>query len=375
MRTPRAVGPCAIGLFLACTLAACSGSTGTKKPADASPDLKDAGGGLSLDGSILKDSNVPPGPDSSGSDTFSGPEVGSADASTDLTAQPSDTTVQDSERDAFVGFLDANNPDSTQAGGIDAPLSDLPVGLDGGEIDSSQSGQLDALAAEVGGEAQPAFACSSLGPIASDVSQRLCFDFSNPSDASNFTPEAGTCSIVDGAYHIVGPQDGQVTCPGGALAGSAMTTSVLSALSATDVRVHARMTSWTGPDKVMTLRSRPNGNRIELNFRSYFSSNGTQLGGDFNVSALFDCNNFTFVEPGVIPIPHYPYQSIDVDVQLRGQRLTVSVDGKQVYDDSPTVSDIDGGTLQLPTAAGSVGFGVFLDREAVFDNVIVEVLK
>ena len=56
-----------------------------------------------------------------------------------------------------------------------------------------------------------------------------------------------------------------------------MTTSVLSTLSATNVRLHARMTSMTRPDKVIVLRSQPSGNRIEVNFRSYFDMNDKLL--------------------------------------------------------------------------------------------------
>jgi hypothetical protein len=248
---------------------------------------------------------------------------------------------------------------------------------DAAGVDNAGPGNLiDAAASEAGGEVPASFACSSLGSVALDVSTRLCFDFSSPSDVGSFTPEAGTWSVVDGTYRAIGPQDGQITCPGGTFGGSAMTASVLTTLSATDVRVHARMTSWPGPDKVLVLRSRPSGNRIEINFRSYYYlSDGTRTAGDVVISALFDCNNITFVDTGIINVPQYSYQPMEVDVQLRGQRLTIAVDGNQVYDDTPSTTDSDGGTWQLPTQPGSVGFGVFADGQDVFDDLVVEVLK
>ena len=332
-----------MALLVTCSVMACGNSAATKPPADPSPDRKDTGSSPALVASNGTDSG--PGiPDGSGCDTA--PEAGPAYAPVDAFVPSSDAN------DAPISVLDAGSVPPPSV--VSTPQSDLP--------------------AEAGGEAQPAFACSNLCPIAADVSQRLCFDFSNPNDSSNFTPEAGTWSIVDGAYQGIGPTGGQITCPGGPFAGTGMTTSALSTLSAADVRVHARLTSWTRPDKVLVLRSRPSGNRIELNFRSYFVYNGNQ-GGDLAISALFDCNDIMFVLPGVVPIPQYDYQPIDVDVQLRGQRLTASVNGNQVYDDTPTATDVDGGTWQLPSAPGSVGFGAFIDGEDVFDDLIVEVLK
>jgi hypothetical protein len=88
-----------------------------------------------------------------------------------------------------------------------------------------------------------------------------------------------------------------------------------------------------------------------------------------------DCQNITFVSTIPISIPQYPYQSIAVDVELRGQRLTIAMNGTQVYDDVPQAPGPDGGTWLLPTDPGSVGFGVFLDGEDVFEDLVVEVLK
>ena len=340
--------PSPIGLLVACILAACSGSS-QPPPADASPDLADARGDTSLpDAASVVDSSAAEAPDLSVSDAASHVETGPVDTLGPLADAAS--------------LVDAAGSDAFQAqdSGIDTHAVDLTTA--------------DVLASEAGSEAQPAFACSSLGAVPSDVSQRLCFDFSDPSQSSSFSPEAGTWSVVGGSYQGIGPTDGQVTCPGGAFAGSAMTTSVLSVPSAANVRVHARMTSMTRPDKVLVLRAQPSGDRIELNFRSYYVD-GQQLGGDFTISTLFACNQTLFVVPGAIPVPQYDFLPITVDVQLIGQRLTVAVDGKQIYDGTPTATGVDGGTSQLLSQPGRVGFGVFYDGQDTFDDLVVEVLK
>ena len=98
------------------------------------------------------------------------------------------------------------------------------------------------------------------------------------------------------------------------------------------------------------------------------------IGGDVVISALYNCHQVFFVLPDAISIPQYDNQPIAVDVQLLGQRLTISLDGRQIYDDTPTATDLDSGTRQLPAESGSVGFGVFYDGEVAFDDLIVEVL-
>src|ERR1019366_4056257 len=115
---------------------------------------------------------------------------------------------------------------------------------------------------------------------------QLCYDFSNPASAGDFVSEAGTWSVAGGIYTAIGPPD-QVTCPTDE--GTVMTASVLAGLSAKNVRVHAKMTSVLGVDKLLVLRSRPGGNRIEINFRANYLYNGNSLGGDLNVSDLVDC--------------------------------------------------------------------------------------
>jgi hypothetical protein len=339
--------PSPIGLLVACLLAACGGSS-SQPPADASSDLKDATGNPLPDAANVADSLAA--------------EVPVSDAAPKVDAGPVDT---------LVPLVDAAGPDAAGPDAADT-AQNADSRLDAQSVDLPTP---DVLASDTGGEAQSAFACSSLGTVPSDVSQRLCFDFSNPSQSSSFSPEAGTWSVVGNSYRGIGPTDGQITCPGGAFAGTAMTTSVLNTLSAANVRVHARMTSITRPDKVLALRAQPSGDRIELNFRSYFAMDGQQYGGDLVISTLSACEQNILVLPDAVPVPQYSFKPVVVDVQLIGQKLTVVVDGNPIYDDTPTATSVDGGTHQLLSEPGRVGFGVFDDGEVVFDDLIVEVLK
>ena len=371
-------GHVALGLLVFSFLGACGDSgAGGKAKTDGSLDGRDARVNPGSDGSdVLSPTNldVPASLDVSNSDTTPLADVGPTDVAADSVAMLPDVPLLDSGRDGPGPLLDVGSDGAgplLDTGNNDIARSDAPPALDSAATGGPEGGTLDALAAEAS-SVQSAFACSSLGPLASDVSQRLCYDFSSASDSSNFTNEAGTWSVQDGTYHGLGPQDGQITCPGGPHAGSGMTTSVLTSLSAADVRVHARMTSWTTPDKVLVLRSHASGDRVEINFRSYW---GNQQAGDVVIQSLIGCQQFQYVGPDTIRVPQYPYQAVDVDVQLRGQRLTIAMDGNQLYDDSPTVTDVDGGMHSLPTEAGSVGFGVFWNGEDVFDDFVVEVLK
>ena len=328
--------PSPIGLLVACLLAACSGSS-SQPAADASVDARDAASNPLPDAAKVPDSLAA--------------EASLSDAAPkqDADAGPVDT---------LVPLVDAAGPD---AAGIDA-AQNSDSRIDAQSVDLATA---DILAVDTADQAKSTFACSSLGTVPSDVSQRLCLDFSDPSQSSSFTPEAGTWAVVNGSYHGVGPTGGQVTCPGGPFKGTAMTTSVLSTPSVANVRVHAWMMSMTRPDKVLVLRAQPSGDRIELNFRSYYID-GQQYGGDFSISTLSACKQTLFDLPGAIPVPQYDYKPIEVDVQLIGQKLTVAVDGKQIYDGVPTATGVDGGTGQLLSAPGRVGFGVFDDGEVAF---------
>jgi len=223
---------------------------------------------------------------------------------------------------------------------------------------------------DTSGETAPSF-CATQGGVDAGAGQRLCYDFSDPASVGDFVPEAGTWMVASGTYTATGPSE-QVTCPNGD--GSLMTESVLAKLTAQDVRLHAKMTAVSSPDKVIVLRSRPGGNRIELNFRANFVFDGIAQGGDLHVSALVDCEQVTYVPVGTILIPHAVGQTVVVDVELIGRHLAVVVDGKTVFNDTlPLPNDAE--TVSFPTEPGKVGFAAFRQAVTRFDDFLVEVLN
>jgi hypothetical protein len=269
-----------------------------------------------------------------------------------------DASVEALGVDASVEVLGV---DAGAAGPIDTSADKGPE-LEGGAATSAETGGVDLGAGEVFADN---FSCSAQVPPDAGISQRVCNDFSNPASTSNLVPEAGTWTVADGFYTAMGPAD-QVTCP--ADSGTVMTASVLAGLSAQNVRVHAKMTSVVGPDKLLVLRSRPGGNRIEVNFRANFVDNGQPQGGDLNLADLVDCVNAgDYISAGGanrILIPHAVGQSIMVDLQLVGQQITIAVDGRIVFDRS----------LPISTNPGSVGFAVFRNSTVLFDDLLVDVL-
>jgi hypothetical protein len=208
------------------------------------------------------------------------------------------------------------------------------------------------------------FSCQDLAAStdagAADAGAALCYDFSKD-DTVSFTPQGGTWAIVNGGYIGVGPA-AEVTCVG---SGSLMTATMLNNFSATDVRVRAKLTSLTRIDKVLILRERDPGNRIEVNFRAtHVYPDGSTVGGDLVIQELVGCQFTILLVPKTVLIPHDPLQTISVDVQLRGTHFHILVDGNVVFDnDVPVV-----------TAAGSVGMAIITNTQALFDDFIVEKL-
>lgn len=262
-------------------------------------------------------------------------------------------TSLDTAPDQPVGTFDGGGPlDAGAERGatdvaLDAAPRDATPGVDATSVDATVDPNLSF--------------CSGLQSVDAGVAQRRCYDFGDPTGAADFVPEAGTWMVTNGTYTVVGPQN-QVTCPDGD--GSLMTASVLSNLSAKDVRVHAKLTAISSPDKVIVLRSRPNGNRIELNFRSNFVFEDVAQGGDLYIAALVDCTAVAYVPVATVLIPHAIGQTIVADVQLIGQNLTVAVDGKTVFD----------GNLPVPTEPGTVGLATFREAVTQFDELVVDVL-
>jgi hypothetical protein len=209
---------------------------------------------------------------------------------------------------------------------------------------------------------QASFSCVGRETPDAGVLRQLCYDFSNASSALDFDPEAGTWVVADGTYNA-SEISSQVTCDG---EGTVMTSSVLRNLSAQDLRLHAKLFSVVGPDKVIVLRSRPGGNRIELNFRATFTDEGEVQGGDLSIYDVVNCASTRYAESDTTLIPHSIGQAIVVDIQLIGTQLKVVVDGAEVL--NHTLSG-------LSTTAGTVGFATFREVETQFDDLLVEVLK
>jgi hypothetical protein len=303
-----------------------------------------------------------PNPDAANADSGDAARdaIGPVDASPADSSLP-DTVLPDvapgldsaADRSALVdGATDGN---VVEAAPMDTTLVEAAAPMDTTPVEA---------AAPMDVEAAAPFCASRSNAADAGVLQRLCYEFTDPAQASDFAPEAGTWTVSNGSYLACGPVK-QVTCS--TTNGSQMTASVLRNLIAQDVRVHAKMTSVDSPDKLLVLRSRPGGNRIELNFRAKFVDDAdTPQGGELYIDGLVDCANPIYVTVGVLPLPHVIGQAIVADVQLIGQHLTVVVDGKTVFDNT---------LPQLPTAPGSVGVAVFLTGQAQFDDFLVEVLK
>ncbi len=346
-------------MVLGVAVQACGGSGGSSAPkSDASPSLKDAAKDSAPDASI--------------------PSL--RDGASDVDSGSADAAQADAAKDFEVGALDVPNQDAGVVVVGDAEdvspsnLLDMADNAGIGAWDNASEASpametRDAVATDMDDELSSAnFSCSTWDSRDSGAVQQRCYDFSDSRSAEDFTPEAGTWTVSEGVYNASGPS-AQVICPGGVDGGSGMIASLLEGLSAQDVRIHAKLTSVVAPDKVLVLRSRPGGNRIELNFVANYSFDGEDRVGALNISELVSCVNTTYLDANIgnnkVQIPHAIGQAIVVDVQLVGAHLTVVVDGKQVFDD----------TLPVSTAGGSVGFAVFREAETQFDDLLVEVLR
>jgi hypothetical protein len=198
--------------------------------------------------------------------------------------------------------------------------------------------------------------------MSADASSRACVDFTQTSQGSSWTPEGGAWSVVNGEYVGTGPAS-PLSCVGGG--GSVMTASFLGGFNAADVRLHVQMTSVDRADKVIVLRSRDSGDRIELNFVAHWNDNGTQAGGMLVVQKLVNCEESFLVPPNTVSVPHDVGDTLTVDLELRGTRLTVKVGGAQVFD----------GTLAIATDPGKVGLAVIFGGTVRFDDLWVEALN
>lgn len=213
-----------------------------------------------------------------------------------------------------------------------------------------------------GGEAGSAgaggFSCDNAPAMAA------CFEFGDPADDDDWTPEGGTWSVTDGAYVGTGPAAAP-TCTGDDA--SPMVASLVPGFLASDLRMSVKMTGLQRADKVLVLRAEDASNRIEINFRADFTGGG----GDVVVQESVDCESETaLVGPGTIQHSHAATDTLAVDVELVGVHLKVWIDGAIKYD-----QDVPGLTTSGP---GGAGFAVFADTEVPgitrFDELLLESL-
>lgn len=225
------------------------------------------------------------------------------------------------------------------------------------------AGGREAPGGQGGAPAEPF--CAALEDDSPESAERRCLDFDATGSAADFTTEAGTWSVEDGGFVVTGPES-PATC---AEDGTWMTAATLNDFEAVDVRVRAELTGITRADKIVVLRHRDPENRIELNFRANYETEGVVEGGDLVVQELNDCIGTMRIRPGELSIPHAIDDTITVEIELRGQRLVVHVDAALVLDTTFAEPNL------LSEDAGSVGFGTIAQGSTRLDNLVVEALE
>ncbi len=188
------------------------------------------------------------------------------------------------------------------------------------------------------------FQCESLDD---EAGLAFCADF-NDGTADGWRPEGGSWSVVEGRYLGSGP----ATLDGAECGATLMTASLRDGSESTDLHMHAQLGSLARVDKTLVLRATDASNRIELNFR------GDPL-NDLVVQELVDCEAVYLTGEGEIATPRTD-ERIDVDVELRGQRLVVRIDGDTVLDREFDFAN---------TAEGRAGVAVIDNAMTTFDDV------
>jgi hypothetical protein len=198
------------------------------------------------------------------------------------------------------------------------------------------------------GETEPQFECASMEGTPGLMS---CNDF-NDGATTGWTALGGSWSVDGGRYLGAGPE----TVLGSECGASLMTASLRDGVALEDVGLHLEMQSVERLDKTLVLRATDPSNRIELNFR------GDPI-NDLMVQELRDCVLVSHTVEGEIPVAHGA-DMIAVDVTLRGEHLTVVVDGAVVVDR----------TFPFPVRQGQVGVAVIENSLVRFDSIWTESL-
>lgn len=311
----------------------------------------------------------------SGGRSGGGGRAGASGASPGGTGPSGGTAGRPSNGDAGQGGAAAGEGGAPAGGAPSAGTSGTGDPGSSGAFTGGAGGTDGELAggaggSEVGGAGGtgPTGFCATLEPPGTDVTARRCLDFDETGTADDFTPEGGEWVVQEGAYVGTTPEEPNDCGDDGTL----MWGSTLDGFSAADVRVRGKLTTVSGADKVVVLRHANPRNRLELNFRAnYVDTEGNAGGGDLVLQELVDCQSTNTIDVGEILLPHAATDTLAVEIELRGQRLVVNVNGSQVLDRT-----FSGDDVLRTTAPGSVGFGVFtFGGSARFDDVVVEALQ
>jgi hypothetical protein len=181
----------------------------------------------------------------------------------------------------------------------------------------------------------------------------FCDDF-NDGAAPSWATESGSWMVQDGLYFGSGPDTASTSVCSATLMNATMRQGVL----AKDVLFHTEMTSHARADKTIVLRALDDSNRVELNFRAAPLN-------DLIVQEVVDCEETYHTAEGEIPVPHAEGQTLDVEVELRGQNLLVTVDGAVVVNREFPLTDRE----------GQVGVAVITEGSLTsFDSIWVQEL-
>ena len=205
---------------------------------------------------------------------------------------------------------------------------------------------IDVVAAE-----DAAVTTTSAGTGCSLTSNTNFCDNFNSGRADRWSTEGGIWKVVDRRY-VGTPTFDSSFSPCGRPTGQ----SLIRGVRARNLDMRVDLTSLTGVDKFVVLRSTDSDNQIELNFRA-------APFGDLVVQEKRLCDFFFHTQEFEVLIPHEIGQTIRTRIRLIGDRLTVWIDGTRVLNR----------IFPFTARAGRAGVGVWTGKVG-FDNVRVCVL-
>ena len=184
----------------------------------------------------------------------------------------------------------------------------------------------------------------------------FCDDFST-SRLSHWQLDGGAWSVADGRLI------GRGSLPTGRPCRSPTDQALIRGLHAHNVDLRVDMTSLTGADKLLVLRSVDPSNQIELNLRA---ARPGAYPADLIVQERTACQLILHTPEFAVRIPpHHVGQPIHVRVLLIDNHLRVWIDGVAVLNQ----------TFPFAVQTGRVGLSVSEGSVTAFDHVNVQVLK